>query len=287
MRFNIPLDLDKIVLFKYEDPIKTSKTVGDKIQVSLKRKRKANKLRFLMILQDVDFKRCIYSKYDIIMYNKTNFPGMLTIERFDESNNFPYTIQGPAMPRQLYIMLPKECIYVTSNNFTEKLIRSKLRELMDIFIVLQAKKIKFFYSDSQKSSSNIGVEIGSLHPNISSTIDNRIDNEETKQYGFLYEMHFEKPTAPIDLKKFLEPYYYYLPDHLRKRLWGGKFLGQKQKWFLFNFEGKDEEVNLNVHKKPEFYKWKWVEPRDACAIIVNFKKKIYMDILKEFKFIDS
>jgi hypothetical protein len=212
MRFNIPLDLDKIVLFKYEDPIKTSKTVGDKIQVSLKRKRKANKLRFLMILQDVDFKKCIYSKYDIIMYNKTNFPGMLTIERFDESNNFPYTIQGPAMPRQLYIMLPKECIYVTSNNFTEKLIRSKLRELMDIFIVLQAKKIKFFYSDSQKSSSNIGVEIGSLHPNISSTIDNRIDNEETKQYGFLYEMHFEKPTAPIDLKKFLEPYYYYLPE---------------------------------------------------------------------------
>ena len=80
-------------------------------------------------------------------------------------------------------------------------------------------------------------------------------------------------------------YYYHLPDHLRKRLWGGKFLGQKQKWFLFNFEGKDEEVNLNAHKKPEFYNWKWVEPRDACEMIVNFKKKIYMDILKEFKFI--
>ena len=32
-------------------------------------------------------------------------------------------------------------------------------------------------------------------------------------------------------------YYYYLPDHLKKKLWGGKFIGQKQKLFLFSFEG--------------------------------------------------
>ena len=81
-------------------------------------------------------------------------------------------------------------------------------------------------------------------------------------------------------------YYYHLPDHLRSRLWGGKFLGQKQKWFLFSFEGKDEEVNLKTDKKPEFYNWKWVEPKDVCEVIVNFKKKLYRNLLKEFKFIN-
>ncbi len=81
-------------------------------------------------------------------------------------------------------------------------------------------------------------------------------------------------------------YYYYLPDHLKNRLWGGKFLGQKQKWFLFNFEGEDEEINLKSDKKPEFYKWKWEEPKNVCANIVDFKKKIYTNILKEFKFIN-
>lgn len=81
-------------------------------------------------------------------------------------------------------------------------------------------------------------------------------------------------------------YYYHLPDYLRNRLWRGKFLGQKQKWFLFKFEGKDEEINLKSDKKPEFDNWKWVEPEDACEIIVDFKKKIYRNILKEFKFIN-
>ena len=48
-------------------------------------------------------------------------------------------------------------------------------------------------------------------------------------------------------------YYYNMPKNLRNRLWGGKFLGHKQKWFLFNFECTDEEINLQADNKPEFY----------------------------------
>ena len=81
-------------------------------------------------------------------------------------------------------------------------------------------------------------------------------------------------------------YYYYLPKHLKSRLWGGKFLGQKQKWFLFSFEGMDEEINLQADKKPEFNKWKWVSPENVLNDIVDFKKEIYKKILREFKFIE-
>ena len=81
-------------------------------------------------------------------------------------------------------------------------------------------------------------------------------------------------------------YYYYLPKNLRRKLWGGKFMGQKQKWFLFNFNGKDNEINLNIDKKPEFYNWKWVSPNEVCDQIVSFKKEIYEKILKEFNFIN-
>ena len=80
-------------------------------------------------------------------------------------------------------------------------------------------------------------------------------------------------------------YYYYLPKNLKSKLWGGKFLGQKQKWFLFSFEGADTEINLRADKKPEFNNWKWVSPQDVLYNIVVFKKEIYQKILKEFKFI--
>ena len=80
-------------------------------------------------------------------------------------------------------------------------------------------------------------------------------------------------------------YYYYLPKRLKSKLWGGKFLGQKQKWFLFSFEGLDEEINLQADKKPEFNKWKWVSPQDVLDKIVVFKKEIYHEVLKEFNFV--
>ena len=80
-------------------------------------------------------------------------------------------------------------------------------------------------------------------------------------------------------------YYYYLPKNLKSKLWRGKFLGQKQKWFLFSFEGTDEEINLQADKNPEFNNWKWVSPQDVLNNIVAFKKEIYQRILKEFNFI--
>ena len=78
-------------------------------------------------------------------------------------------------------------------------------------------------------------------------------------------------------------YYYKLPEHLSSRLWRGKFIGQKQRWFVFNFLGIDREINIRCFKKPEFSNWKWVSPEMVSKEIISFKKEIYNKVLLEFK----
>ena len=86
------------------------------------------------------------------------------------------------------------------------------------------------------------------------------------------------------LKKIDKMYEYELPPNLIGIIWKGKFRGQKQKWFITKFLGKDEEINLNT-EHPEFIEWKWVDANTLPNIIVEFKKKLYSDLLKELKLV--
>ena len=80
-----------------------------------------------------------------------------------------------------------------------------------------------------------------------------------------------------EVKSILE---YELPENLVGIIWKGKFRGQKQKWFITKFLGKDEEININT-KQPEFVNWKWIEPKELPEVIVDFKKKLYLNLFKE------
>ncbi|PZU60158.1 MAG: RNA pyrophosphohydrolase [Sphingobium sp.] len=79
-----------------------------------------------------------------------------------------------------------------------------------------------------------------------------------------------------------DEHYYDLPPELVARTWGGKYRGQRQVWFLARFLGTDREVDIET-AHPEFKAWKWAEPRSLPDLIVPFKKKLYRDILKEFR----
>jgi len=63
--------------------------------------------------------------------------------------------------------------------------------------------------------------------------------------------------------------------------WGRKYKGQTQKWFVFRFEGNDEEINIST-KNPEFNDWKWTNHNSLTDNIVPFKKNIYRKVLEEF-----
>ena len=88
------------------------------------------------------------------------------------------------------------------------------------------------------------------------------------------------------LKEIQNMYQYELPNNLVGIIWRGKFRGQRQKWFITKFLGKDDEINLNT-QHPEFIDWKWIDPIKLPEVIVNFKKNLYIKLLKEINLIIS
>ena len=57
------------------------------------------------------------------------------------------------------------------------------------------------------------------------------------------------------IKEIDEMISYELPNNLLGIIWKGKFRGQKQKWFLMRYLGKDEDINIKT-KNPELKKAK-------------------------------
>ncbi len=84
------------------------------------------------------------------------------------------------------------------------------------------------------------------------------------------------------LAKSSKYFYYNLPYKLQKKFWGGKFLGQKQRWYLVEFLGDDEIINVTT-EDPEFSEWKWIAREKILDAIVPFKRKLYDNVINEFR----
>ncbi len=109
-----------------------------------------------------------------------------------------------------------------------------------------------------------------------------IDEGEDPQATAFREMEEEIGTAKGEVIAESEGWLAYdLPDDLIPKVWNGKYRGQKQKWFLMRFTGKDSDINIET-EHPEFLEWKWTDPQTLPDIIVPFKKQLYVDVLKAF-----
>ena len=84
------------------------------------------------------------------------------------------------------------------------------------------------------------------------------------------------------LGKLPEELFYDLPDDLKGKLWGGRFVGQRQTWYLARFTGSDADIDIAAHDPPEFCEWKWVEPALLPELIVPFKREVYRAIVAGF-----
>ena len=111
-----------------------------------------------------------------------------------------------------------------------------------------------------------------------------IDDDEEPWSTALRELEEETGIAPHLVKRIAEcpeRLKYDLPKELRGKLWGGKYVGQDQDWYLARFLGEDSDINIAT-KHPEFREWKWIEPRKLPELIVPFKRDLYRRLLSEF-----
>ena len=112
-----------------------------------------------------------------------------------------------------------------------------------------------------------------------------IDQDETPLNAMRRELEEETSIKKIKILKEIENWLEYeLPKNLLGKIWKGKFRGQKQKWFITKFLGNEKEINLNT-KQPEFIEWKWIDAEKLPEVIVDFKKNLYLSLLKEIKLV--
>ena len=112
-----------------------------------------------------------------------------------------------------------------------------------------------------------------------------LDEGEDYVTAMKRELLEETGIKNIEIIKEIEKIYHYeLPDKLVGIIWKGKYRGQKQKWFITRFLGKEKEINLNS-KHPEFVDWKWIQPKFLPEVIVDFKKDLYLNLLKEINLV--
>ena len=112
-----------------------------------------------------------------------------------------------------------------------------------------------------------------------------VDKGEDYITAMRRELREETSIQNIEIIKEIDKIYQYeLPENLVGIIWKGKYRGQKQKWFITRFLGEEKEINLNT-KHAEFIDWKWIEPKFLPEVIVNFKKDLYINLLKEINLV--
>jgi putative (di)nucleoside polyphosphate hydrolase len=109
-----------------------------------------------------------------------------------------------------------------------------------------------------------------------------IDQGEDPRAAALRELEEEIGTANAEIVAETRNWLLYdLPDELAGKVWGGRYRGQAQKWFAARFLGRDSEIDIGKHARPEFCAWKWAPLKQLPELIIGFKRDLYQSLVAE------
>jgi len=113
-----------------------------------------------------------------------------------------------------------------------------------------------------------------------------LDPGEDPYPAALRELTEETNITSVDLLAETPEWLFYdLPPELVPRAWGGRYRGQKQKWYALRFTGPEGEIDV-AHPagghEPEFCEWRWVKMRELPDLIIPFKRKVYEQVVAAF-----
>jgi putative (di)nucleoside polyphosphate hydrolase len=110
-----------------------------------------------------------------------------------------------------------------------------------------------------------------------------IDADEDPRQALLRELEEEIGTARAEIiGEHPEWLTYDLPRELIGVALGGRYRGQRQRWFALRFAGEDSDIRLDLDPHPEFDAWRWADLSELPALAVDFKQPIYEVLAKSF-----
>jgi putative (di)nucleoside polyphosphate hydrolase len=114
-----------------------------------------------------------------------------------------------------------------------------------------------------------------------------IDEGEDSYRAALRELYEETNIRSVaKLGEIAEWLSYDIPRDIIGQAWGGKYRGQKQKWYALRFTGDDGEIDIEHPAGghvPEFIDWRWVAMEELPGLVVPFKRATYERVVNEFQ----
>lgn len=113
-----------------------------------------------------------------------------------------------------------------------------------------------------------------------------IDEDEDPWRAALRELFEETNIRSVQkLGEIAEWLTYDLPPRIAKQAWGGRYRGQKQRWYALRFTGPESEIDIATPAgghKPEFVAWRWESVANLPSLIIPFKQAVYTRVVAEF-----
>lgn len=110
-----------------------------------------------------------------------------------------------------------------------------------------------------------------------------IDEHEDPRRAVMRELHEEIGTGTaVIIGEHDEWLSYDLPPELIGKALGGRYRGQRQRWFALRFTGQDHDIRLDLDPHPEFDAWRWANLAELPSLAVGFKRPIYAVLARSF-----